>query len=61
MFTGGHMEPTKMPTDSPHNSNLEKGITNFVSQMEAWNVYISVVLSHSPERVLEIIDYQSTS
>ena len=58
MFTGGHMEPTKVPTDSPHKSSLGKGITNFVSWMEAWNVYISVVLSHSPERALEMIGYQ---
>ena len=26
--------------------------------MEAWNIYISVILSHSPERALEMVAYQ---
>ena len=65
MFAGGHMEPLKMPTDVnitssqsfPSSSN-GKRITNFATWMEAWNIYISVILSHSPERALEMVAYQ---
>lgn len=65
MFAGGHMEPSKVPTDvnetlsqSLLNLSIGKRITNFATWMEVWNIYISVNLSHLPERALEMVAYQ---
>ena len=38
-----------------------KKISSFVMWMQAWNLYLSVILSHNPTKVLEMIPYQSVS
>ena len=35
-----------------------KKISSFVMWMQAWNLYLSVILSHNPAKVLEMIPYQ---
>ena len=38
-------------------SNLRK-ITSFASWMEAWNIYLSIVIDHTPARAAEFVAYQ---
>jgi len=38
-------------------SNLKK-ITSFSSWMEAWNIYLSIVIDHMPARAAKFVAYQ---
>ena len=33
-------------------------INSFISWMEAWNVYPSIIISHTPSRAAELVAYQ---
>ena len=42
----------------PSTQQPMKNISSFVTWMQAWSLYLLVILSHSPAKVLEIIPYQ---
>ena len=52
------VEPTQAQNATQHYKHTPTAITSFSLWMQAWNIYLSVMLTHNTARALEFIGYQ---
>ena len=52
------VEPAQTQNDTQHYKHKPPAITSFSLWMQAWNIYLSVMLTHNTARALELIGYQ---
>ena len=50
--------PDAVPDSLPSTQQPFKKISSFIMWMQAWNLYLSVILTHNPTKVIEMIPYQ---
>ena len=52
------VEPAQAQNATQHYKHTPPAITSFSLWMQAWNIYLSVMLTHNTARALELIGYQ---